>query len=193
METLERRTERLQGLAKACGIALKIAAGITIVLPVVTLGTDINKHAITFSTYFGVGVFLGPAYAKWINLVERRLNKTGRSVGSPWFLIGLFGGILPVGSFVYYLVLRLFAHDGDWVHTFAFSWETLRLSILLNGLLACMAGLLKMALVHYRDGENIIFKDGKPSRFWHVVAFFMLALVAPVLMIIASYLVGPLS
>ena len=190
METLERRTERLRGLAKACGIALTITAGVAIVLPAVTLGTEINEHAITFSTYFGLGVFLGPAYAKWINLIERRLHKTGRSVESPWFLIGLFGGILPIGSAVYYLVLRLFAHDGNWTNTLEFSWESLHLSILLNGLLACMSGLLKIVLVNYRDGQSIVIRYGKPSKFWHVIVFFVLALAAPVLMIIASYLLA---
>ena len=189
MESPERRIANLLSFAKAWSILYSILAGIVIVTPIVTIGTEFQESAISFSTYFGVGVFLGPAYAKWAKFVRRWLNKTGRSFAGPWFLFGLFGGILPVGTFVYYWVFRLFAHDGDWSTTLTFSWETLYKSLFLNVLIACMVGLLLSAVNHYRDGENIVIRNGKSSQFWHVIVFLLLTLVAPVLVITASHLI----
>ena len=185
MEASELRIAELLSFARAWNILYVILTGIVIVVPIVTIGTDLHESAISFSTYFGAGAFLGPAYAKWAKFVRQWLNRTGRSFEGPWFLLGLFGGILPVGTLVFYWVFRLFAHDGDWSITFAFSWETLYKSLILNLLIACTVGLLLTAVVHYRDGENILIRNGKPSQFWHVIAFFLLALMAPVLMIIA--------
>ena len=189
METPERRIANLLSFGKAWSILYSILAGIVIVTPIVTIGTEYHESAISFSTYFGVGVFLGPAYVKWARFVRRWLSNTGRSFAGPWFLFGLFGGILPVGTFVYYWVFKLFEHNGDWSTTLAFSWEVLYRALLLNMLMACMVGLLLSVLVHYRDGENIVIRNGKPSQFWHVIVFLLLTLIAPVLVITASYLI----
>ena len=183
METRERRIANLRSIGKTIDVAYKILAGLIIVLPVITLGTEYHDSVYAFCVYFSVGIFTGPAYARWGKLVHDWLRKNGRSIDDLRYLAAMFAGILPVGTFVYYWVFRLFKHTGDWSTTLAFSWDTLVLSLLLNSLMASTTGLMQTAVVHYRGGESIIIKDGQPPKLWHVIAFFSLTLVAPVLVI----------
>ena len=143
-------------------------------LPRLTEGTAFHEHAMLIRDGGIVGVFLGPAYGRWLNWVVAWHHRTGRDIGSaPTYVPAVLIGVLP-GTLAAYVALRLLHHEGDWTETLAYSETDGLISLGANVLIALLGGLASIIIVSYRRGENVVFRGGEPHRFRHIVYMLLL-------------------
>lgn len=138
-------------------------------LPVVTIGTGFHDRAVSIGRYSGLTALVMPFYIWWVRAVYQWVEKTGRDPDGFWpgpcIILGTLPGIIAV-----YPAIRLFDHDGNWNATIAITWDSLVLAVIFSTIGVCTIGAMITSYRYYQRGENIIFKNGKPAKPWHVVA-----------------------
>ena len=156
-------------------------------LPYLTIGTGIHESIVDLARYSTLGVILIPFYTKIITLTLGWYAKTGKTLESTTFIPILLVCSL-IGTSITYVMLRIFRHDGHWEATLAFSGEDAVFSLLSNLLLAVYVGLCTLTLTSYREGESIVFRQGKPAPFWVVTTALLSVPVLLILIVLVRYL-----
>ena len=178
MEKPERRIDNLRAFIRVWGACIAVSAFIMFFLPSITQGTAFHAYIAEANIQFGLGLLLGPLYSKGAMLVVRYFQRTGRDISNdPRFLVGLIVVIMPLGTIIYYLALRLLDHEGNWCNTLTFSWNTLYTALFVNAAMIPLVGLNTMTLINYMEGKNILLRNGNPSKFRHVVMTIVLPAV----------------
>lgn len=169
IESRKQRLRNLTNLTKVLNVWHLVYAVIFLTFfPYLTIGTEIHGHVVLLSQYGTLGILLAPLYVKFVKWILGWYVKTGRNLESPTFVPLLLVGAL-IGTSTFYVILRIFKHDGNWKSTLAVSHEDAVISLLVNLLLALLVGLSTLTVLYYREGENIVLKSKRPSSFWAVL------------------------
>lgn len=142
--------------------------------PYLTIGTPIHEHVVMLSRYGTLGILLTPFYLKWVSLICGWYAQTGRNLESPTFVPMLLVGAL-IGTLIFYVMLRIFKHEGNWESTLVISYDDLITSLFFNLLLSIFVGFVTLIATYYREGEGIIMKHKGPTPFWRfaITLFFL--------------------
>lgn len=188
-ETREQRLKKMWRFARVLN-AWHVVYGIVFVnfLPYLTIGTRIHESIVDLARYSTLGVILIPFYAKIITLILGWFAKTGRTLESPTFIPILLVCSL-IGTSITYVMFRIFRHEGNWEATLAYSSEDAFFSLISNLLLAVYVGLCTLTLTSYREGESIVFRQGKPAPFWVVTTALLYVPILLILIGLVRYLV----
>lgn len=130
------------------------------VLPMLTIGTDFHNAAVALRKGVLIGIFLGPAYTRWAEIVLAWHDRTGRDFEGWLFLPAVMVSALP-GTLAAYIALRLLNHAGDWAETLAFSPDDAVIALVIGVGLAAATGYGTTILRHYRRNENVFVRGGK--------------------------------
>lgn len=188
VESRNQRLRNLRNLGRVLNAWHFVYAIIFITFfPHLTKGTTIHEQVVNISQHGTLGILLVPIYLKMMRLLFEWYVKTGRNLGSltivPMVLVGAL-----IGVSISYIILRIFKHDGDWGSTLVFSHEDVIIALGYNFILATFGGLYILIIVYYSEGQNVIFRDGKPTPFWKVLLILFAILFFLALMSLAGYI-----
>ena len=168
-EPREKRLRNLKNLGKFLNAWHFVYAIIFITFfPYLTKDTAIHEHVVSISRYGTIGILLTPVYLRLVKLLLERCIKTGRNLESltlvPMMLLGAL-----IGTSISYIMLRIFKHEGDWGSTLSISYEDAIIALFINFIFVTFGGLSILVILYYREGQNVIMRDGKPTPFWLVL------------------------